>query len=147
MFNDNQSRKDGKKASDKGKGKLFEEYLDLKRRIRCGLIGTNEELKELYKKADLVAEIRSRRIGWLGHVIRMEDEKMVRKLFKEKLGGRRRKGRPRLRWIDVVGADLRAMGVRRRRLKAADRVEWAGIAREAEDLPGPQCQGGGGGVY
>jgi hypothetical protein len=60
------------------------------------LIRTNEELKELHNKPDIVAEIRSRRIGWLGHVIRMEDGQIVKKLFKEKLGGSRR-GRPKLR--------------------------------------------------
>jgi hypothetical protein len=67
---------------------------------------TNEELKELYKKPDIVAEIRSRRIGWLGHMIRMENGHMVKKVFKEKPGGRRGQGRPRLRWIDDVEADL-----------------------------------------
>jgi hypothetical protein len=101
------------------------------------LIGTDEELKELCKKPDIVAEIINKRIGWLGHVIRMEDRQMVKKLFKENPGGSRRQGRPRLRWIDDVEADLRAMGLRRWRLKAVDRTEWAGIVREAKALHGP----------
>jgi hypothetical protein len=55
---------------------------------------TNEELKELYKKPDIVAGIRSRRIGWLGHVIRIEDGQMVQKLFKEDQEGEGDKGEP-----------------------------------------------------
>jgi hypothetical protein len=83
-----------------------------------------------------VAEIRRRRIGWLWHLIRMEDGQMFKKLFKEKPGGRRQ-GRPRLRWTDDVGADLRAVSVRRWRLKAVDRIEWDGFVREAKPLHGP----------
>jgi hypothetical protein len=35
-----------------------------------------------------------------------------------------RVGRPRLRWMDDVEADIKALGVRRRRIKAQDRKEW-----------------------
>jgi hypothetical protein len=110
--------------------------LKLKKENEAWLIRRNEELKELYKKTDTLAEIRSRRIGWLRHVIRMEDGQMVKKLFKEKPVGRRQ-GRPRLRWTDGVEADLRAVGVRRWRLEAVDRIEWAGFVREAKPLYGP----------
>jgi hypothetical protein len=60
-------------------------------------IRTNEELTELYNKPDIVAEIRSSRNAWLGHLIRMAQGRMVKKLFDGKLGGRRRTGRHRLR--------------------------------------------------
>jgi len=51
---------------------------------------------------------------------------------------RRGRGRPRLRWINDVGDDLRALGVKRRRTKALDREEWASIIREAKGkLKGP----------
>jgi hypothetical protein len=62
---------------------------------------------------------------------------MVKKLFDGKPGGRRRTGRPRLRWLDDVEADLRTMGIKRWRLIAEDRTEWAGIVREAKALQGP----------
>jgi hypothetical protein len=50
---------------------------------------------------------------------------IMNKIFEEKLGGRRGRGRPRLGWVDDVEDDLRNMGVKRGRIKALDRVEWA----------------------
>jgi hypothetical protein len=51
----------------------------------------------------------------------MNETRTVKKIFEEKLGGRR----PRLRWIDDVEDNLRNMGIKRWRIKALDRVEWA----------------------
>jgi hypothetical protein len=52
---------------------------------------------------------------WLGHVVRTDGARIVKKLLQGKAGGVRRKGRPRLRWIDNVESDLRNMGVKRGR--------------------------------
>ena len=38
--------------------------------------------------------------------------------------GRRNVGRQKLRWLDVVEVDLKALGVRRWRTKTQDRSEW-----------------------
>ena len=76
--------------------------------------------------------------GWFGHVIRMNEIRSVKKIFEGKLEGRRRKGRPRLRWINDVEDDLRKLGMKRWRKKALDREEWASIIREAKaKLKGP----------
>jgi hypothetical protein len=67
----------------------------------------------------------------------MNVTKSVKKIFDGKLEGRGR-GRPRLRWIDVVEDDLRKLGAKRWRAKALDREEWASIIREAKTkLKGP----------
>jgi hypothetical protein len=62
--------------------------------------------------------------------MRMNETRTVKKIFEEKLGERRGRGRPRLRWIDDVEDDLRSMGTKRWRIKALDRVEWASIIKE-----------------
>ena len=53
--------------------------------------------------------IKSQRIRWLGHVKRMEAGAMPRRMMEGRLFIGRRKGRPRLRWMDDVVADLRIM--------------------------------------
>jgi len=65
-----------------------------------------------------VTVIKIRRLEWLGHVIRMNEIKSVKKTFEGKLEGSRGKGRPRLRWINNVEDDLRKLGVKRWRTKA-----------------------------
>ena len=99
---------------------------------------TNLELMTKYKSQDTVTVIKIRRLEWIGHVIRMNETRSVKKIFEGKLEGRRGRGRPRLRWIDDVEDDLRKLGVKRWRVKALDREEWASIIREAKaKLKGP----------
>jgi hypothetical protein len=71
-------------------------------------------------------------LEWLGHIIRINETRTVKKIFEEKLGGRRGRGRPSLRWIDDVEEDLRNMGIKRWRIKALGRVEWTSIIKEAK---------------
>ena len=58
----------------------------------------NYELNELTGNADIVRYIKSRRIAWLGHVIRMDD-KTPKRILQWKPIGTRTRGRPRKRWI------------------------------------------------
>jgi hypothetical protein len=91
-----------------------------------------------YKSQDIITVIKIRRLEWLGHVVRMDKTRSVKKIFEGKLEGRRGRGRPRLRWINDVEDDLRKLGVKRWRTKGLDRVEWASIVKEAKSkLKGP----------
>ena len=56
--------------------------------------------------------IKAQRIRWLGHVENMEVGAMTRKMMEGKLFIGRRKGRPRLRWMDDVVADLKVMKIK-----------------------------------
>jgi hypothetical protein len=68
----------------------------------------------------------------------MNETRSVKKIFEEKLEGRRGRGRPRLRWKNYVEDDLRELGVKRRRTKTLEREEWASIIKEAKaKLKGP----------
>jgi len=68
----------------------------------------------------------------------MNEIRSVKKVFEGKLEGRRGIGRPRLRWINDLEENLRQLGVKRWRMKALDREEWASIVREAKArLKGP----------
>ena len=100
-------------------------------------IKTNEELITKYKAPDIVNIIKIQRLEWLGHVVRMNETRSVKKIFEGKLEGRRGTGRPRL-GINDVEDDLRKLGVKRWRTKALEREEWAPIIKEAKaKLKGP----------
>jgi hypothetical protein len=62
-----------------------------------------------YKAPDIVNVIKIRRFEWLGHVVRMNETRSVKKISEEKLEGRRGRGRPRLRWINDVEDDVRKL--------------------------------------
>ena len=76
-------------------------------------IKTNLELVTEYKSQDIVTVIKIQILEWIGHVIRMNETRSVKKIFERKLEGRRGRGRPRPRWIDNVEDDLRKLGVKR----------------------------------
>jgi hypothetical protein len=62
----------------------------------------------------------------------MDGARIIKKLLEGKPGGERKKGRPRLRWINDVESDVRNMGIKRWRSRALDRIEWASIMRQAK---------------
>jgi hypothetical protein len=45
--------------------------------------------------------------------------------------GRRKAGRPKLRWLDCIENDLKLLDVKRCRKKAEDRSVWAILLKEA----------------
>jgi hypothetical protein len=69
--------------------------------------------KELNKGENIVKCIKEQRISWLGHLERMEKERMPKKIFTQEMEGTRRRGRPRKRWREKVERDLKVLGVRR----------------------------------
>jgi hypothetical protein len=56
---------------------------------------TNRELEEMSKGENRVKRIKGQRMSWLGHLERMEEDRMHKKIFTQKLEGTRRRARPR----------------------------------------------------
>jgi len=90
---------------------------------------TNRELEEMSKGENIVKWIKWQRISWLGHLERMEKDRMPKKIFTQELEGTRRRGRPRKGWKEAVERDL---GVRRWRELVINRGKWKGIVRQAK---------------
>jgi hypothetical protein len=65
--------------------------------------------------------IKGQRISWLGHLERMEEDRMPKKIFTKELEGTRRRGRPRKEWREEVERDLQVLVVRRWRELVIDR--------------------------
>ena len=80
--------------------------------------------------------LKGQRIGWLGHLERMEEDRMPKKIFTQELEGTRRRGRPRTRWKEELERDLEVLGVRRWRELVADRKKWKDIVRQAKAKSG-----------
>jgi hypothetical protein len=56
---------------------------------------TNGELEEVSKGENIVKWIKGQRISWLGHLERIGEDRVPKKIFTQELEGTRRRGRPR----------------------------------------------------
>jgi hypothetical protein len=90
---------------------------------------TNEEIMNMFNDPGIISTIKSNILEWPCHIQIMARNRGVKRIFEDKPCGRRRVGRPRLRWTDGVENDVRVMGVKRWRNVAKDREEWRRIVR------------------
>jgi len=61
---------------------------------------------------------------WAGHVVRMDDKELPKKILWTNTGGHRGRGRPKSRWIDGVEEDARKLGCRNWLADAQGRGRW-----------------------
>jgi hypothetical protein len=95
----------------------------------------NTELYELYKYeySDIVNDVKLRRLQWAGHVIRMPEERIPRKVMMGRLEGVRPIGRPKKRWMDGVQTDAKdLLNMKEWKAQALDRNEWRHIIGKAK---------------
>ena len=93
-----------------------------------------KEIDELLGHENIVGFIKALRIGWLGHIEKMNEERFPKVILNAKIYIGRRRGRPRKRWVDDLENDLRSLGIRNWKAKAGNRNEWKAIVREAKIL-------------
>ena len=117
-------------------GKIFREIYGPKYANGEWKNRTNRELEGMSKGENIVKWIKGPKISSLGHLERMEEDRMTKKIFTQELEGTRRRGRPRKRWKEEVERDLQVVGVRRWRELVADRKKWKDIVRQAKDHSG-----------
>jgi hypothetical protein len=91
----------------------------------------NEELNDVYSLPNIVRVVKSRRIRWAGHVVRMGEGRGVHRDLVGKPEGTRPLGRPRRRWEDNIKMDLQEVG---RSCgdwmeRAEDRDRWRALVR------------------
>ena len=72
------------------------------------------------------------RLQWAGHVERMADDRLLKRAAELREQGRRRRGRPRLRWEDCVKRDVKKAGEEEDwKKKTRDREGWKRLSDEA----------------
>jgi len=84
----------------------------------------NEELNDLYCSPNIVPVMKSRRMGWAGHVARMGERKGVYRVLVGKIEGKRPLGRPRRRWEDNIKIELQKVG--------CGRMDWIDLVRDRD---------------
>ena len=94
----------------------------------------------MYKESDIVTYIKINRLKWAGHVIRIEEQNLTRRFLVAVIEGRRQRGRPKLRWEDVVMEDARKLGERNWRNGARNRDSWQKLLKKALVQKGLLCQ-------
>jgi len=59
---------------------------------------TNKEIYASVKKPTIIGKIKLNRLRWFGHVQRMEENRIPKRVLHMNLGTTRLRGRPRNRW-------------------------------------------------
>jgi len=125
--------------------KTFENSFHVKQKTHCVPININNqlflikwwrswnhELNGLIENADIVRFIKRRRIAWLGHVMRVYDRRISKKILEWKPTGTRIRGRPRKRWIVDIEEDMQIIGIKGWRKQCKERAEWKRITVKAK---------------
>jgi len=67
-------------------------------------------------------------VRWYGHVLRRDDDHVLRKALDFEVGGSRKRGRPKKTWRRQVEEESRRVGLRKE--DALNRVRWREGVRE-----------------
>ena len=67
----------------------------------------DNELYETFNEPNIVNYITVKRLAWAGHLVRMNNDRTLKKIFNTKPDSIRRDGRPKLRWEVGVDQDMR----------------------------------------
>ena len=83
-------------------------------------------------RRELAARVDMNVLRWFGHVERMDNERLLKKVMNAKVDGRSARGRPRFGWMDGVKRALndRGMDIRETSERARNRNEWRMIVTQ-----------------
>ena len=90
---------------------------------------TNRELEDLSKGENIVKWIKGQRISWLGHLERMEEDRMPKKIFTQELEGDETKRKTQERMERRSRKRSSSAGSEKME-RVGDRKKWRGIVRQ-----------------
>ena len=67
----------------------------------------NEKIRSLAKVQNMSVRTRQSRLRWFGHVKRRDESYVGKKVLNLEIEGKRKRGRPKGRWMDLVKANMR----------------------------------------
>jgi hypothetical protein len=95
-------------------------------------IKSNEELNRLIGNKNIVNYIKAQRLAWFGHVHRMADSSMVKKVCEWSPALTRSLGRPKNRWEDDVRTDITKMKITNWKNCIKTRSKWKEFVGKAK---------------
>ena len=87
----------------------------------------NDYIMGTIKIERLGMKMREGRLRWYGHVMRRDQEYIGRRVIEMELPGKRKRGRPKRRFLDVVKEDMEKVGVWE--MDIENRTLWRKIIR------------------
>ena len=82
------------------------------------------------KVTEMHRKIQEKRLRWYGHILRRDEDHIIRRATNMKVEGRRKQGQPRRKWMDCVREDLEENQLRTE--DAADRLRWKHVAANGD---------------
>ena len=82
----------------------------------------NEHIRSTVKVERLGMKMRESRLRWYGHVMRRDKEYLGRKMIEMELPGKRKRGRPKRRLLNLVKEDMKEVGAKETDVE--DRTVW-----------------------
>ena len=93
---------------------------------------TNESVRESFgERRRLLERTKQSGLSWFGHVVRMDEERLVKRIYEARVEGNRARGRPRRKWRDGVVSALgsRGLDVHEGERQARERKSWKQVVR------------------
>ena len=87
----------------------------------------NEHIRGTGKVKRLGDKLREARLRWYGHVKRRDAQHVCQRVLRMRLPGKRRRGRPKRRYMDAVKEDMEEVGAVEE--DAEDRMRWKRLIR------------------
>ena len=87
----------------------------------------NKYIRGTVKGERLGMKMREGRLRWYGHVMRRDQKYVGRKNMEMELPGKRKRGRPKRRFLDVVKEDMGKVGAKETDIKT--RMVWRKMIR------------------
>jgi hypothetical protein len=90
----------------------------------------DRDLWILQQDLNIMEDITIRKLGWAGHIVSMEYERIPNKVLNGKFHNTRSVQKPRTRWEDIIQRNTsQILGIRGWRIRAEDRGEWRCLLR------------------
>ncbi|KAF2902714.1 hypothetical protein ILUMI_03474 [Ignelater luminosus] len=69
----------------------------------------NQELQTLFQETNITRVTKAQRIHWLGHLMRLPQDRIPKRLLESKAEGKKRRRRPRSTWKSQIKEDIKKL--------------------------------------